>query len=130
MKALFKWLAGIVSAVLAGLIVYWLTMPQDAGHVDPPPQDPCEPLPAYLSELKLLPPSWPRSQAPLILEFEASGPDPQGRIKEYRWEYNGEVKTGPRVKFTLRNRGANIVSLRVTDVEGCTVHRQRRILLH
>jgi len=131
MSTFFKWLASIVGAVVAGLIVYALTTndnPVQRPHVDTPPADPCDPLPGYLSDLSILPPSWPMANAPLILEFAVRGPDAAGRIREYQWNFDGEAKSGPRVKFTLQ-RGTNIVSLRVTDINNCTVHRERRIVL-
>jgi len=46
---------------------------------------------------------------------------------EYRWGYEGDVNTGPRVKFTLQS-GAKLIALRVTGIYGCAVHRQRRIV--
>lgn len=87
MEKLIKWVSGVVGAVLAGLIVFYLTV----DHPDPlnPPdnsevRDPCEPLPAYLSELRCMPDGFPGARVPLLLEFEAVGPDPRGKIREYQ----------------------------------------------
>jgi hypothetical protein len=131
MKTVMTWVTGVSATVVAGLILFHLT----GGRPDapsPPPevtvQPQCEPLPPHLSELKCMPDGFPGAVVPLHLEFAAVGPDPDGRIREYRWDYNGQTKTGRRVEYTLVNRGANIVSLSVTDLSGCTVHRQCRIL--
>lgn len=123
------WLFGVTGAIVAGVIVFWITSSNPSSpSPDPPPGDPCQPLPRYLSELSIVPPSFPGATVPITIEFAASGPDPHGKIREYEWSYEGRSKRGKRVQFTLENRGANIVSLRATDVDGCTVHRERRIL--
>lgn len=132
MKKILSWIFGVAGAVVAGLIVFWLTQSAPTQHRPPEPtveeQDPCDPLPEYLSELKIMPPSFPGATVPIRIEFEAMGPDPAGRIREYQWSYDGETKLGKRVEFVLTRRGANIVNLSVTDSSGCTVHRERRIV--
>lgn len=130
MKRAIGWIAVISAVVLLGffLLRNGDTPPSRVQPSEPPEtEDPCQPLPAYLAELEIMPSSFPGAKVPIIIEFQASGPDPGGRIREYEWSYAGESRKGERVQFTLEKRGTNIINLRATDLSGCTVHRRVRI---
>ena len=112
-----KWLFSFMGAIAAGLAVYWITLPAQ----EPPPDNPCIPLPGYLEKLRCMPPSFPGATKNIKITFEARGPDDKGAITSYFWTYNDRSAQGRNATFRLTERGDNKVSVKATDINQCTV---------
>ena len=125
-----KFIAFIMVMIVAGAAVWKITGALQAESPRDLPKrlvDPCQPLPEYLSKLKILPPSLPPVDAPIIIEFAASGSEPKGKIAEYLWRYEGQSRRGKRVRFTLKKRGTAMINLQAKDISGCTQLLVRRV---
>lgn len=118
-----KWLFSFISAIAAGLAVYWITI----NPPPPPPINPCSTMPEYLAKLECLPPSFPGATKNIIIEFKARGPNDNGAIRSYYWTYKDQSGQGRSATFMLTDRGKNKVSVTATDVNGCTVTRHCEI---